>query len=688
MNFKKIVAFFFVLYLFSGLFFTSAAGEGTTYTFTLSTDDEWIRTQDAYLPGAIYMKGKGLNAPKDLFVKNGLIYIADTGNGRVAVFNPQNGEINSFGENILKNPCGLFVLDDGTVYVADEGLPAVVVFSPDKTEIMRITRPKSHLFSDSAAFAPRNVVVTAEKNIFVVSTGTYEGLLQFSDSGEFQGFFAANKRPLNLLETVQDLIYTEKQKDSSLTRIPRQIENIDISAKDLIYSVTQSASHALAWSEAEAQTDNSLKLHNMAGTNILARGRLMSDEWNFVDVASGSYGNSYALTYTGLIYEYDSGGNLVFSFGGRAVSSERNGLFTVASAVDVDENGLVYVLDMERALIQVFCPTDFAVTMHKAIFDLESGNYESGEQSWRNVLRLNGMSKSAHIGYGKSLFHQQKFEQALEEFRIANDKAYYSETFWELRSNWMKQNIFIILIAVLLLSFALMARGYVKKKKTAVPAAGQTRFLKRKNLLTDVLYAGNIIRHPVDSYYYLKKGQKGSAAAASIIYGCLILVFLCDSLFRGFIFNGVNLNDTSLIAVLSTILIPLLLWVVGNFMVCNINSGEGSFKNVYIMSAYALAPYLIIAPIVVVLSHVLTMNEAFIISFLWIIAVAWSAVTMFIGIMQTHSYTFKMAVKNVLLTLFFMVMAIVVMAIMYMLWGQIMNFLKTLWAEVTYRVSK
>ena len=59
-----------------------AAGENTTYTYTLSADDEWIRTQDAYLPGKIYLKGAGLSQPQDLFLRGGDIYIADTGNHR------------------------------------------------------------------------------------------------------------------------------------------------------------------------------------------------------------------------------------------------------------------------------------------------------------------------------------------------------------------------------------------------------------------------------------------------------------------------------------------------------------------------------------------------------------------------------------------------------------------------------
>ncbi len=59
----------------------------------------------------------------------------------------------------------------------------------------------------------------------------------------------------------------------------------------------------------------------------------MISEPNFVDITVGNYNQIYALTETGLIYEYDSEGNLIYSFGGRAISTERNGFFSLCLLV-------------------------------------------------------------------------------------------------------------------------------------------------------------------------------------------------------------------------------------------------------------------------------------------------------------------------------------------------------------------
>lgn len=123
-------------------------------------------------------------------------------------------------------------------------------------------------------------------------------------------------------------------------------------------------------------------------------------------------------------------------------------------------------------------------------------------------------------------------------------------------------------------------------------------------------------------------------------------------------------------------------------MVATINDGEGSFKNIYVAVAYSLLPYIIITPLNIGLSYVLTLNEAFIINVLSIAAVVWSAVLVFIGIMHIHNYSFKQTVKNVVLTVLFMILALVVIAIIYLVWNKVFDFISSLISEVSYRAKK
>lgn len=491
------------------------------------------------MPGNIYLKDLGLQGPEDIFIINSSIYVADTGNSRVLIYNIKNGERRILGEGTLSSPCGIFVTDDLNVYVADKVAKAVFIFDDSGTLKKTIGRPDNYLFSELSEYTPKNVVVTDEGNIYVCGESAYEGLMQFSPEGEFEGYFAANRKHLTFTETLEDMLLSEKMKQNSLMRRPRTIFNLDINNRNLIYTVTQTNEYDTETQTHLAKEENCIKQFNLAGVNIMSANNFMDDAWNFVDVASGDYGNVYAVTNTGLIYEYDKEGNVIFSFGGRAVSSDRNGLFTYAAAIDTDENGFVYVLDREKGFVEVFYPTNFAIMTHQAIYDLENGDYKAAEASWGAVLKLNGMARNAHIGYGKTLLHQQRYNEAMRQFRLAGDREYYSEAFWQLRDDWLNEHMIYILLLIIAFVIYVIISSLIKRKKPIV----KTSYLKKipttpaARFAHDIGYVGYMLKHPIDGYYYLKRGEAGSLLSTGILYFVIFAVYIADSMLRGYANN-------------------------------------------------------------------------------------------------------------------------------------------------------
>ena len=122
-------------------------------------------------------------------------------------------------------------------------------------------------------------------------------------------------------------------------------------------------------------------------------------------------------------------------------------------------------------------------------------------------------------------------------------------------------------------------------------------------------------------------------------------------------------------------------------MVSTINDGEGTIKNIFVSVAYSMVPYMIMAPIAIVLSYVLTQNEAFLITLVWYIGILWSAALVILSILNVHNYTFKQTVKNVLLTLFFAIVALILVAILYLVWDKVIEFIGEVISEVEYRVQ-
>jgi hypothetical protein len=120
-------------------------------------------------------------------------------------------------------------------------------------------------------------------------------------------------------------------------------------------------------------------------------------------------------------------------------------------------------------------------------------------------------------------------------------------------------------------------------------------------------------------------------------------------------------------------------------MVSSINEGEGSLRSVYIGTAYALTPYFLLTPFTLLSTYLLTLNEKFIVQFSAGFFICWSGVILFLGVMQIHNYTVKEAIKNILITLFFMMMAVIAFAVLYIIWKQVFEFFSEVGGEVMYR---
>ncbi len=676
---KKKINIWMLLCLLLAQPITVFATESTTYTYTTSVDGDWIRTQDAYLTGEVLFQNEELLQPEDIFYRDGILYILDTGNRRVGKYNLETKELEWLEIEGLSKPTGIFVTEDGDIYIADYSAECVYGADAEGNVFLTISRPDSYLFSDSSRYKPKNVVVTSGGTIYVVGEGSYEGIMQFNSEGEFEGYYAANTTPMTFLEKIEELIFSEEQLEALFNRSPRAIYNIDLTDLDLLFSVTQDSDAGYSWSNLSSNPDNNVKLHNYAGNDIFSSDELI-DEWNFVDVAAKADGGCLTVTYTGLINDYDPSGNLLFSFGGSSAGGERNGLFTYATAICTDDDGYIYVLDREKAMVQVFYPTEFALMTYEAIEKTDEGDYEASGELWAELVSLNGMSRIAHNGYGKSLYFQGEYEAAMKHFKLAGNQEDYSEAFWEVRDQWINDHGALLVAGVIVLYILYRMYGLWKKKRADKESK---RFLR---LRSEVSFMNLFVRHPIDSTYAIKRQHCGSVWTATALYVVLVVIYMWDYLFRGFIFNSTVGRDVSVPVILAVLIIPVGLFVVGSYMIGTIREGEGSFRNVYVSTAYALLPYIAGGAPVLLLTYVLSENESFVFVFLHSALLVWCAVNIFLATMEVHNYGIRETVVNLLITLFFIIMAVVAFVILYLIWLSVWDYLHEVIEEVRFRV--
>jgi len=661
------------------VFAQDAAGQNAaTFTYAEGNPYLFMRTQDAYVISEILFTDGELESPEDMHLHEGVLYVADTGNRRIVALDLETRDLWVVAEGPFNRPTGVFITRDNELFVADNGNGTVFRFDLEGNLLQEITRPTDIIFGENTSFRPQRVLVDHAGIIYVVSEGTFDGIIQLTDDGEFIGFFGLTNVQLSPMEVLQNLILSDVQLARLVRRTPPTFTNMALDPRGLLRTVTQ---HSMP---------NAVMAHNVAGANILGGGHAnIVGELNFVDIAVGRYGQMYAVTDTGLIYEYTQEGIYVFTFGGRAISVERSGIFTIVSAIEVDEHNSLYVLDRGRGMVHVYVPTNFAATIHSAIHLHEQGYYRESLELWRNVRREGGSLRITNLFIGRGYYQLRDYERAAYFFELAAARGWYSDAFWQIRDAWIIANFNRIIIIVFVIWLVWMTVKLLNRRLKFLPdlRPGIKRVTGIR-LVADLLYIKDFIRHPIDSYYYLRNDDKGGTKAAIILMAVAYLVFLGSFLATGFLFRHFPFEVDGGYAVLyfSMLFIPgVALFVNCNYLVASITDGRGRYKDVFNLTAYAFSPYILFMPILIIVSHFLTFNEQFVMTMGSFALYTWVGVLIFIGLKEIHDFDLSVVWKNIFLTIAFAFLVVVVLFMIYMFWDNLIDMLYSLVREVGHR---
>ena len=630
-------------------------------TYTIGPNGRKVQTQTAYEPAGYFDMDFNLSLPEDMVRFGDDLYVADTGHQRIVKFNMATGEGTILIEG-LSQPTGIHVNEEGELYVADKTDRVIYHYDAQMTLIQTYGRPDQAIFGAESPFVPVKVTSGPRGILYVVGEGSTAGLMQLNSVGEFIGFFATNTTTFSWLQTVSNFFGINRA-----TNIPTSPTNVALDDKGSVFTVSN-------------LNNQQVKKFNIASQTILS----MTQGTQPVSVHINNFGNIFTISQDGIITEYDSYGNMIFEFGGLDDGNRVSGLYVNPMDMLTDDDQNLWILDKGTGQIQLLQRSEFANLVHQGLINFKEGIYDLDQ--WEDVLRMNSLFALANASLARGHYRLQAYEEALRYYAIAFDRQGFSEAFWQLRYTWLELNLASVLLLLILVFVALKLWQWGKARLLTLDSVQhvlQQPFMQ--HVKEDLRLTRHVLAHPLDTYQDIKHLRKSSWLTATLLYLTVLIVSVLEIYTTGFIFQTVNLNQFHLLIHSFTVLGGLFLFVFSNYLVATITNGEGFFKDVYVATAHALIPYIILTPILAIISNGLTYNEWIVYQLLDGLRYLWSGILIVLMIKEIHNYDVKALLKNIFLTMFTMVMLILIGFLLYVLTTQLWNYVESIIQEVILR---
>ena len=676
----------------------SVSADSVPYaSYTYDCDGNVVESGSVYSPMCV-INGEGLNVggfsgPADLFERDGYLYVLDSGNSRIVKTDIRGSFAKKIipaesGEEIdLTKATGIYVDAKERIFIADSGNNAVWVLNADGAAEKKITKPDSEYFDKDIEFLPSRVIGDSVGNIYVQSTGIYDGLCIFDSEYQFTGFFGSEK-----VKTTSEILtsyfwkqfMTSEQKESMANYVPSEIYSMDISSEDFIYTITPGASLGTL---PYKQNSDSIRCLNPKGSDTLksdaprnVEAALDSDNLylNFIDVSYSESGYINLLDNKhGRIYQYDDNMRLITAFSGMG---DFAGTFSNPCAIE-STGEYILVLDAGKNNITVFEPTLIGTKIHNALSLYNSGNYQESLEPWLEVIEQNPNFQLAYIGIGNALFNEGNYKEAMSYYELAKDTEGYSNAYKEYRVIMMRNNIVWIVLVIVLAVVAIKLFSYLKRKKGLLAYSSVSK-------MSSGYLMWYSARHPFIGFDAIRYNKRRCYPFCVVVFLLLVALGVAEQLFMGKSFGIVNTADTNILTVFLIRLAIVVLFVLSNWALSVLLDGKATVGEICTFSSIALVPYIICGFIRVILSHFLTAQENIFLTLLMLVGIGMGVALMLIGFSVFHEFETGKAVLILLLTLVGMLLITVLAFLLYSLTQNIVDFVRTIAGEFIFRMNR
>ncbi|MCQ2524035.1 MAG: YIP1 family protein [Lachnospiraceae bacterium] len=209
---------------------------------------------------------------------------------------------------------------------------------------------------------------------------------------------------------------------------------------------------------------------------------------------------------------------------------------------------------------------------------------------------------------------------------------------------------------------------------------------KWQRYLKSLKFALYCISHPLDGFWDLTHEKRGTYAAANTILIVSLIIRIMKLRFTSFIFIQVYWEELNILTYIASIVLPLLLFVVGNWALTTLFDGKGRLGQVYMATCYAITPYPLIQLPLMIFSNFVTVDEAEFYSAMSLISLIWIAFIAIMGMSQVHEYSFGKNILFLVATLFAMLVMVFILMLFFSMVSQGVAYFISVGKELLYRM--
>lgn len=475
---KKKIGIITLIFIIINSSLLTYAADGTSYVYDAYIYDFWANVLECPAPFNLYkvvtentLEGITLSGIDDVSTsEDGRIFLTDTKESyihaidvegtllfSIKMVRNENGKIaldSDTGKQImLTSPEGTFIHEkQSELYIADTGAERILVLDLDTYALKRVIGKPENM-TGSTEFKPSKLVVDFTDRIFVVVQSSYEGIVELNADGSFFGYYGVNTPRINLIEYFWKSIASSEQKEQMSKTYAPAFSNITLDGEGFVMAVTSDTASADYIFRLNSQGKNVLREEG----NWWTKGRIYFDSASemsqFVDLAVTDYGTYAALDKSkGQIFIYNFDGELLSIFGslGNAV-----GQFKQPSSIAWLGDKLI-VTDTAYKSVYILTPSDFGRAAFSASREYYNGNWDAALVEFEEAIRLNANYEVAYSGIGKNYLMKDDYEKSMYNFKLGNNRTYYSKAYNGYRGEKIRENFYIIVIVFVLLIGALI----------------------------------------------------------------------------------------------------------------------------------------------------------------------------------------------------------------------------------------